>query len=75
MPPVYALPSLADVQGRDLRTLCAVGIVPQIGQTNKILSKLPGKHDRVDVDADLPLLVETIRTEMRAQFGDGFDRP
>jgi hypothetical protein len=74
-PRVYLLPDLSDVAGRDFRGMYDLEIDPRIGQTRTILSKLPGKPKKVNVAQGLPVLVETIRAEMRAKFGEGFDRP
>jgi hypothetical protein len=71
----FALPELSDVAGRDFRGLCSVEISPRIGQAGKIAAKLPGKPKRIDVDRDLPALVEAVRRDMLAKFGEGFDRP
>lgn len=74
-PRVYLLPDLPDVAGRDFHGFYDLQIEPHIGQAHKILSKLPGDPKRVDVAKHLPALVETVRTEMRAKFGEGFDQP
>ena len=69
------LPDLSDVSGRDFRGTYTAEIRPGILQSGRILSKLPEKRNKVDVDRDLPLLVEAMRSEMRAKFGEGFDKP
>jgi hypothetical protein len=74
-PPVYLLPDLTDVDGRDFSGMYDLEIDSGILQMKKIRSKLPGKVKKVDVARHLPGLVETIRGEMRAKFGDGFDQP
>jgi hypothetical protein len=74
-PPVYVLPDLANISGRDYSGIYDLEIDPHIGQTHTILSKLPGKPKKVDVARHLPVLVEAVRSEMREKFGEGFDRP
>jgi hypothetical protein len=57
----YQVPSLHNVLGRDFSSLLRIEIQPNIMQTDKIRDILPGKPDKIDVDRDLPAIINHIR--------------
>jgi Protein of unknown function (DUF4056) len=74
-PYLYTLPTLKNVNGRDLRDLCHVEIQPNTvaWKRMQIAVGLPGQT--VDPDRDFPAIFVELRKEMHAEFGDGFDDP
>jgi hypothetical protein len=57
----YMLPQLNDVMGRNFSGLLHVEISPNVWQTESMRAVVPGKPERIDVDRDLPFILEHMR--------------
>jgi hypothetical protein len=71
--PAYAIPRLGEVGGRDFSSFVIIELEPRAWEANRIRAQLPEKPERFCPQHDLPRLLDVIRLEMRAQFGDDVD--
>ena len=59
-----AVPTLEDVLGHDFTNLVRYEITPRILESNAILAIASRDGDVVDPDADFPILIDVIRSEI-----------
>ncbi len=71
----YTLPSLSDVNGRDLSGAFSMEMQPHIFESARVRADLPGRPRWIRPARDLPILIATVRRRMREKFGEGFDTP
>ena len=74
-PWAYALPTLADVNGRDLSGSFGMEMEPHIFEADRVRADLPDRPRWIRFDRDLPVLITTVRRRMREKYGPGFDTP
>jgi hypothetical protein len=74
--PFLRLPTLAavDTAPIEARNMFTVRLEPQFGQWEKMRRLLPGQPRLVDPEVHLPILVEVVRYQMRAEIGPEVDR-
>jgi hypothetical protein len=65
----YILPQLDNVLGHNCSGLLHIVLSPNVFETNSIRAVIPGKPERVDVDRDLPLILEHMRQWHAAHEG------
>jgi len=71
----YLLPRLDDVMGRNFSGLLHMEIEPKVLNTGSIRDVVPGRPEVIDVDKDLPIILDYIRQQVTAQGGPQALRP
>ena len=74
-PAEFALPTLANVNGRDLTGSYAMEMQPHIFEAGRVRADLPEHPTWLRPTRDLPILIAAVRRRMRQKFGSGFDDP
>jgi hypothetical protein len=73
--PSYALPSMANVSGRDFSGFYSVAIAPRTIVASWLDHAFGYPPERLDVKVDLPRIMSRIRAEMAVTMGPDLDDP
>jgi hypothetical protein len=71
----YELPRLNDVFGQDYSRLVRIEIKPNVFETGKIRATIPGRPSLIDVDRDLPAIMQHMRQWHITRSGEQSLRP
>jgi hypothetical protein len=73
--PAYRLPDIRNVQGNDFEGIYALSIDLSAMVPKRLRKLIPGNSKFIDPLKDFPRLLETVRYEVRSEFGLYADQP